>query len=73
MGVNIVLSMYFAACERAVPAQAISILRGIALVIPMAFILSFLAGITGVWLAVPAAELMVTAIGIYLYRFRGKD
>lgn len=68
MGINIVLSMYFAACERAVPAQAVSLLRGIVLVLPMAFALSFLAGITGVWLAVPATELMVTAIGAWLYR-----
>ncbi len=67
MGINIVLSMYFAALERALPAQAVSLLRGIVLVLPMAFALSFLMGITGVWLAVPVAELLVTAIGARLY------
>lgn len=67
MGINIVLSMYFAASERVLPAQAVSLLRGIVLVLPMAFALSFLAGIVGVWLAVPATELMVTVIGVWLY------
>ena len=67
MGINIVLSMYFAACERAMPAQAVSLLRGIVLVLPAAFVLSFLVGITGVWLAVPAVELMVAAVGYVFY------
>jgi len=67
MGINIVLSMYFAASERVLPAQAISLLRGIVLVLPMAFVLSFLAGIVGVWLAVPATELAVALVGGILY------
>ncbi len=66
MGINIVLSMYFAASERVVPAQAVSLLRGIVLVLPVAFALSFLVGITGVWLAVPTTELMVAIIGACL-------
>ena len=33
MGLNIVISMFFIAVEKAIPAQAISLLRGIVLII----------------------------------------
>lgn len=67
MGINIVLSMFFTASERVLPAHGISLLRGIVLVLPMAFVLSALAELTGVWLAVPVTELIVTVIGVWLY------
>ena len=41
------------------PAQIISIMRSFLILIPMAFILSYLFGMTGVWLAYPATEILV--------------
>lgn len=66
-GCNIVFSAFFAAAERERPAQMISILRGFALILPMAFILAAGFGMRGVWLSFPVTEGAVAAIGITLY------
>ncbi len=63
-GMNIVLSLFFTSTDRALPAQFISIARGFALIIPVAFLLSVLAGMTGVWLAFPLTESIVFVLGI---------
>lgn len=62
-GLNIVLCSYFAASERALPSQILSLLRGLILLIPAAFGFSALWGITGVWLSFPAAEFFTAAAG----------
>jgi Na+-driven multidrug efflux pump len=67
VGFNIIMSMYFAAMDKALPAQVISLLRGLVLILPMAFLLSSLGGITGVWLAFPVTEGMVAGIVVFLY------
>lgn len=68
MGFNIILAAFFASVERAVPAQIISLSRGLLIVVPMTFALSALWGATGVWLALPAAEgaVAVLAAGMYV-------
>ncbi len=71
-GFNIVLSIYFTSTEHPKPAHMISILRGFAVIIPMAFLLSFLAQIQGVWCAFPATELLVAIIGLLFYKTVGK-
>lgn len=68
VGFNIILSMYFTSTEKALPAQTISLSRGFFIVIPMAFFLSCIWGMTGVWLAYPITEIAVFAVGIVLYR-----
>ena len=67
MGLNIVISMFFIAVEKAIPAQAISLLRGIVLIIPIALLMSFLASLIGVWLTLPMTEGLVAILGIVLY------
>ena len=62
-GLNIILSIFFTSTEQAVPAHIISLLRGLVLIIPIAFFLSGLWGMTGVWLAFPATELVCTLTG----------
>ena len=52
-------------------ANIISFMRGLLLIIPMAFLLSVLFDETGLWLAFPATELAVAVIGVVLYN-RGK-
>ncbi|MGI6182013.1 MAG: MATE family efflux transporter [Agathobaculum sp.] len=68
MGFNIVMSTYFISTERPGPAQIISLLRGFFLLIPFAFLLSYLFQMTGVWAAYPATECAVCIVGIFLYR-----
>lgn len=59
IGFNIVQSTYFISINHPMPAQIISIMRSFLILIPMAFILSYLFGMTGVWLAYPATEILV--------------
>ena len=66
-GFNIILAMYFTACDNPLPAHIISILRGFIVIIPMAFFLSYLFGMTGVWLAFPVTELLVSILGGILF------
>ena len=61
--------MYFTTIEKALPAQILSLLRGFIVIIPMAFTLSALWGMTGVWLAFPLTELLVALLGAGLYVF----
>lgn len=67
VGFNIIISSYFASTEKALPAQIISLSRGFSVIIPMAFFLSFLLKMTGVWLSFPTTECFVALAGIALY------
>ena len=67
VGFNIIISAYFTSTEKALPAQTISLSRGFLIIIPMAFFLSFLFEMMGVWLSFPITECFVTLIGIALY------
>ncbi len=67
IGLNIVLSTYFISTERPAPAQVISLSRGFFILVPMAFLLSSLFKMTGVWCAYPATECIVALIGIMIY------
>ena len=66
-GFNIIISIYFTSTEYPLPANIISILRGFFVIIPMAFLLSSIAQITGVWCAFPATELLVTIVGVIFF------
>lgn len=66
-GFNIIISVYFTSTEYPRPAHIISILRGFIIIIPMAFLLSSISGIIGVWCAFPVTELLVSIIGKKLY------
>lgn len=68
VGFNLVFSTYFTSTEKALPAQIISLLRGLVLIILFALLLSYLFQVTGVWLAFPAAEGITTVVGILFYR-----
>lgn len=66
-GFNVILSMYFTSTEQSNPANVISLLRGFVVIIPMAFLLSAVWKIQGVWCAFPATELLVAAVGAVLF------
>lgn len=72
VGFNIIIAMYFISTELPRPAHIISLLRGFFVIIPMAFLLAFIAKIGGVWCAFPTTELLVSIVGILLYRISKK-
>ncbi len=64
VGFNIVTATYFTSTERPRHGQIISFSRGIFILIPMAFLLSALLKMTGVWCAYPFTECIVSLIGL---------
>lgn len=68
MGINVVLTAFFAAMGDGRPSFVISTCRGFVLVVAFVFLLSSLFGMTGVWLTVPVAELFTSAIAILFVR-----
>lgn len=67
IGVNIMTATYFISTEKPLYAQIISLSRGFFVLIPVAFLLSSLFKMTGVWCAYPTSECIVAIIGLILY------
>lgn len=68
VGYNIILAIFFTSLEKARPAHILSILRGFALIIPLAFLLSTLWGMIGVWMTYPVTEFLVALLGFIIYK-----
>jgi putative MATE family efflux protein len=68
-GFNIIMAIYFTSIDNPRPAHIISILRGFVVILPLVFLLSHVAGITGVWLVFPITELVVSGIGLWLFSY----
>lgn len=66
MGINMLVSVHFASVQKPMPSFLVSILRGIALVVPFTIILPRFMGITGVWLAVPFTEIITAIVSIIM-------
>ena len=71
-GFNLVWSTHLTSTERPRPAHGISLARGMLLIVPLAWLLSRAAGITGVWLAFPVTEAMVALAAVILLRWRDR-
>lgn len=69
VGYNIILAIFFTSVEKPLPAHILSILRGLVLIIPMAFLLSAIGGMTGVWLTCPMTEILVAVLGYFIYKY----
>lgn len=67
-GFNIILESFFTSVETALPAHILSVLRGLVLIVPMAFLLSAIGGMTGVWLTYPVTEALVALLGYVIYK-----
>ena len=63
-GTNISMAIYFTSTNRALPAHVISLLRGLRLIVPAAFLLARLLGICGVWLSYPVTEGLAFLLGV---------
>ncbi len=68
VGYNIILAIFFTLIERALPAHILSVLRGLVLIIPTAFLLSFLWKMAVVWFTYPATEAITALIGFVIYK-----
>ncbi len=66
-GMNILLSSYFASSDSAKPANLISLLRGLILIVPLSFLLSWAGGITGLWAVFPTTETLVLCLAVWVY------
>lgn len=64
-GFNIIASGFFGASANALPSAVISVMRGFIAITAMAFALSYLFGLTGIWLAFPASELITSAFAVF--------
>ena len=56
--------MFFTSTEQALPAQLISLLRGLVVIIPTAFIMSAVLEMRGVWLSYPVTEGIVAVFAV---------
>ena len=70
-GINIVLAMFFAAREKPIPAQGITLLRGLVLIIPLSCLMAACWQATGVWLSFPVSEGFTLLVGFVWYQ-KGK-
>ena len=68
VGYNIILAIFFTSVEKALPAHLLSMLRGLVLIIPMAFLLSAIGGMMGIWLTYPVTEALVAVLGYVVYK-----
>lgn len=70
MGLNVVVGSFLAAVARPIQSLTICLLRGFVAVVPLAFLLSHLYQMTGIWLTTPCAEaitVVFTAIFLASY------
>lgn len=67
VGYNTVVSQFFPSVDKPLPAHILSLLRGLLLVVPLAFLLSGLFGMKGIWLTCPVTECVVAGIGSLFY------
>lgn len=71
-GFNIIISSYFASTMKAIPAQLVSSLRGILLIVPMVFLMARIYQMDGIWISFPLTEILTTAVAIILFFFTRK-
>lgn len=64
---NAIFSTYFASIEKPIPSQAITILKGLVVIIPFIYLFSHFMGMTGVWLAYVLTELIVLVMAVAIY------
>ena len=67
-GLNIIFASFFVSVEQTVPAHLTTLCRGLFFIVPIAFLLAFCFGVTGVWLAFPVTELLVCLMSLIFFR-----
>ena len=70
VGLSSAVSVFFSSTQKPFPAQIISLLRGLAVLLPVVLIFSRLFGMTGIWLSYPVTETLVCIVAIvFLFVF----
>lgn len=69
VGFNTIIAVFFTSIEKALPAQILSLLRGILLLVPLAFLCSKLWGMIGIWITYPLTEGIAAAAGYVIYKY----
>lgn len=64
--------MYFTSCGDALSSAIISALRGIVLLLTFLILFPAIWGMTGVWMAAPAAESLTAVVSAFLIRKQKK-
>ena len=67
VGFNTVVATFFTSIEKAMPAHILSLLRGLVLIIPLAFVMSAIWGMNGIWLCFPVTEAVTAILGFFIY------
>jgi len=67
VGFNTVAATFFTSVEEAMPAHILSLLRGLVLIIPLAFAMSALWGMNGIWLCFPVTEAVTAILGFFIF------
>lgn len=69
-----IFSCFLQAIGKGVPSLTITMLRQLILLLPIAYVLGKVYGLTGVWIAFPTVEVITCIISIFMYRnFVKKD
>lgn len=68
VGINIITATFLSSTDNPKEAFILSVFRGFLLVIPMAFLLSFLFEINGIWMTLPVTELIVAFPAVFFIR-----
>lgn len=68
VGFNTVSATFFTSVEKALPAHILSLLRGLVLIIPLAFVMSAVWGMNGIWLCFPVTEVVTAILGFFIYQ-----
>lgn len=71
-GINIAMTGYLSAMEKAGSGFLISLLRGLAVIAPAALILSRIFGMTGIWLAIPLTEFITFIVTLIVTERKGE-
>lgn len=70
--INITFIGYYQSCEKAVRSIVYMLLRGVVFMIPGFILLPQLTGVSGLWLAIPQAELIAAVIIVSVYVLRDR-
>ncbi len=68
LGVNIIISAYFTAIEKALESALISFLRSCVFIIAGVNLLPLLLGPSGIWISIPLAEFLALTVALLLLR-----
>lgn len=63
--VNVITAIFLSSIDKPKPSFLISIMRGFIVIIPMAFIMSKIFGMIGVWCTLAVSEFIVSCFSIF--------